>query len=102
MYAHSRISSTDRSHALVGVVGLTTAIMIQERGDLQVTIVAENLPSDPKSIRYTSYWAVRAPRLLAVYELKHGTQGADHVSRAGEDLRQQSMWQDREAALLFF
>jgi hypothetical protein len=41
-------------------VGLTTALMIQEKGDYQVTIIAETLPSDPKSIRYTSQWAVSA------------------------------------------
>ena len=42
----------------VGVVGLTTALKIQETGDYQVTIVAEVLPSDPKTIKYTSQWAV--------------------------------------------
>jgi D-aspartate oxidase len=42
-----------------GVVGLTTAIRIQERGGFQVTIVAETLPGDPKTIHYTSIWAVR-------------------------------------------
>lgn len=41
-----------------GVVGLTTAVAIQEKGGYAVTIVAETLPSDPKSIRYTSVWAV--------------------------------------------
>ncbi|KAM6492539.1 nucleotide-binding domain containing protein [Amanita muscaria] len=40
-----------------GVIGLTTAIVIQEKGDYNVTIVAEHLPSDPKSIKYTSHWA---------------------------------------------
>ncbi|KIL55829.1 hypothetical protein M378DRAFT_173288 [Amanita muscaria Koide BX008] len=40
-----------------GVIGLTTAIAIQEKGDYNVTIVAEHLPSDPKSIKYTSHWA---------------------------------------------
>ncbi|TFK49356.1 D-aspartate oxidase [Heliocybe sulcata] len=51
-----------------GVIGLTTALKIQEKGGYQVTIVAETLPSDPKTIRYTSHWA-----------------GAHHVSLAGED-----------------
>lgn len=41
-----------------GVVGLTTALKIQEQGTYRVTIVAENFPTDPKSIRYTSHWAV--------------------------------------------
>ncbi|KAL0576846.1 hypothetical protein V5O48_005143 [Marasmius crinis-equi] len=40
-----------------GVVGLTTAISIQERGGYAVSIVAETLPTDPKSIRYASHWA---------------------------------------------
>ncbi|KZT28066.1 D-amino-acid oxidase [Neolentinus lepideus HHB14362 ss-1] len=51
-----------------GVIGLTTAVKIQEQRGYQVTIIAETLPSDPKSIRYTSHWA-----------------GAHHVSLAGED-----------------
>lgn len=42
----------------IGVVGLTTAVKIQEKGGYQVTIVAETFPSDPKTIRYTSLWAV--------------------------------------------
>ena len=42
-----------------GVVGLTTALRLQETGRYQVTIVAEFIPSDPKSIKYTSQWAVR-------------------------------------------
>lgn len=42
-----------------GVIGLTTALRLQETGKYQVTIVAEFIPSDPKSIKYTSQWAVR-------------------------------------------
>ena len=41
-----------------GVMGLTTAVKIQERGGYHVTLVAETFPSDPKTIRYTSLWAV--------------------------------------------
>ncbi|KAF8670703.1 FAD dependent oxidoreductase [Rhizoctonia solani] len=59
-----------------GVVGLSTAIRIQELGHT-VTIVAECLPGDKKSIDFTSPWA-----------------GAHHVSLAGGDMRQQGM--DRE------
>ncbi|EJC98787.1 D-aspartate oxidase [Fomitiporia mediterranea MF3/22] len=59
-----------------GVIGLSTAIRILEKGD-PVTIVAEVFPDDAKSIRYTSWWA-----------------GAHHVSLAGDDGRQQKM--DRE------
>ncbi|KAF9003357.1 D-aspartate oxidase [Cyathus striatus] len=40
-----------------GVVGLTTALRIQEQGRYKVTIVADVLPSDPQSIKYTSQWA---------------------------------------------
>ncbi|KAJ7442514.1 D-amino-acid oxidase [Mycena galericulata] len=60
-----------------GVVGLTTALRVQEKGGYQVTIVAEILPSDPKNIKYTSHWA-----------------GAHHVSLAGPDTRQQKMDQE--------
>jgi len=57
-----------------GVVGLTTALKIQEQGTYRVTIVAETFPTDPKSSRYTSHWA-----------------GAHHVSHACDDQRQRSM-----------
>ncbi|KDR68349.1 hypothetical protein GALMADRAFT_272579 [Galerina marginata CBS 339.88] len=40
-----------------GVAGLTTALKIQEKGIYQVEIIAEVLPSDPKTIKYTSHWA---------------------------------------------
>ena len=42
-----------------GVVGLSTAIRIQEHGGYHVTVIGETIPGDPKSIRYTSPWAVR-------------------------------------------
>ncbi|KAJ7070310.1 hypothetical protein B0H15DRAFT_968671, partial [Mycena belliarum] len=60
-----------------GVVGLTTAVRIQEKGGYHVSIVAEILPSDPKTIKYTSHWA-----------------GAHHVSLAGPNARQQKMDQE--------
>ena len=41
-----------------GVVGLTTALNIQLQGNYSVTIIAEIMPSDPSSIKYTSRWAV--------------------------------------------
>jgi glycine/D-amino acid oxidase-like deaminating enzyme len=44
---------------LAGVVGLSTAIKIQEHGGYHVTVIGETIPGDPKSIRYTSPWAVR-------------------------------------------
>ncbi|KAH9036564.1 nucleotide-binding domain-containing protein [Lactarius hengduanensis] len=52
-----------------GVIGLSTAIKVQERGDYFVTILAETFPTDSKCIKYTSHWA-----------------GAHHVSTAGADL----------------
>ena len=39
-------------------MGLSTAIKVQEHGGYRVTVVAEIVPGDPKSIRYTSSWAV--------------------------------------------
>ncbi|KAL5519430.1 hypothetical protein ACEPAH_1113 [Sanghuangporus vaninii] len=59
-----------------GVVGLSTALKIQEKG-YPVTIVAETFPDDKKNIRYTSPWA-----------------GAHHVSFAHGDEKQQKI--DRE------
>ncbi|KAG8868896.1 hypothetical protein FRB98_003161 [Tulasnella sp. 332] len=59
-----------------GVIGLSTAIIAQEAGHT-VTIVADCLPEDTKSIYYTSPWA-----------------GAHHVSFAENDQDQLNM--DRE------
>jgi hypothetical protein len=42
----------------LGVIGLTTALKIQEQGVYQVTIIADVLPNDTKNIKYTSQWAV--------------------------------------------
>ncbi|KAJ7267954.1 hypothetical protein C8J57DRAFT_1228564 [Mycena rebaudengoi] len=42
---------------VIGVIGLTTAIKLQEKGGYQVTILAEVFASDPPSPRYTSHWA---------------------------------------------
>ncbi|KAG9076182.1 hypothetical protein FRC06_009653, partial [Ceratobasidium sp. 370] len=58
-----------------GVVGLSTALRIQELGH-KVTIIAEHLPGDKKNIEYTSPWA-----------------GAHHVSLAGDDY---ALGMDRE------
>ncbi|KAI9460822.1 hypothetical protein HD554DRAFT_2206826 [Boletus coccyginus] len=68
-----------------GVVGLSTAIRVQETGKYNVAIIAETFPTDPRTIRYTSHWA-----------------GAHHVSQAFGDARQkaldketfETMWQD--------
>ncbi|KAH6909426.1 D-amino-acid oxidase [Coprinopsis sp. MPI-PUGE-AT-0042] len=40
-----------------GVIGLTTALKLQEEG-YRVTIIAEIFPTDPKNAKYTSHWAV--------------------------------------------
>jgi hypothetical protein len=42
----------------IGVIGLTTAIVLQEKGDYRVTIVADIFPGDERNSRYTSNWAV--------------------------------------------
>ncbi|KAI0336691.1 D-amino-acid oxidase [Cubamyces sp. BRFM 1775] len=60
-----------------GVVGLTTALKIQEKGGYRVTIIADTFPTDAKTIKYTSLWA-----------------GAHHVSHAAEDAKQMAI--DRE------
>ena len=51
------------------MVGLTTALRIQERGNYDVTILAEVLPDDPKTIRYTSQWAVSASLFATNFSL---------------------------------
>ncbi|KAF9260122.1 nucleotide-binding domain-containing protein [Marasmius fiardii PR-910] len=74
------MTSSQVKHVIVlgaGVVGLTTALSIQERGGYGVSIVAEALPTDPKSIKYTSHWA-----------------GAHHVSHARWEPRQTKIDQD--------
>ncbi|KAJ7230167.1 hypothetical protein GGX14DRAFT_384128 [Mycena pura] len=40
-----------------GVIGLTTAIQLLERGGYEVTIVAEICPTDHPHPHYTSHWA---------------------------------------------
>ncbi|RDB30564.1 D-amino-acid oxidase [Hypsizygus marmoreus] len=57
-----------------GVIGLTAAVKIQEHGGYQVTVLAEVLPTDDKSIRYSSQWA-----------------GAHHVLNISEESRQHEM-----------
>jgi D-amino-acid oxidase len=46
-----------------GVIGLTSALKVQEAfNEANVCIVAESFPGDPKSIKYTSLWAVGSRR----------------------------------------
>ncbi|KAJ6562300.1 D-amino-acid oxidase [Mycena capillaripes] len=67
-----------------GVSGLTTAIKLQEKGQYQVTIVAEIWPTDHPSPHYTSHWA-----------------GGHHCTAAdSDDLRQQKM--DTETFRVFW
>ncbi|KAF9527454.1 D-amino-acid oxidase [Crepidotus variabilis] len=40
-----------------GVIGLTTALRLQESNDYQVEVLAELFPTDLKNINYTSQWA---------------------------------------------
>ena len=75
------------------MIGLTTALKLQEMG-YKVTIIAECRPGDEKSARYTSPWAVRSisSALTLNRTVIYSTQGAHHVSLAGNDLRQQSIF----------
>ncbi|KAE9396463.1 nucleotide-binding domain-containing protein [Gymnopus androsaceus JB14] len=55
-------STTQKKEIIVvgaGVIGLTTAIKIQEEkgSEYHVTIIAETFPTDPRTIKYTSFWA---------------------------------------------
>jgi hypothetical protein len=77
---------------ITGVVGLTTAVKIQEHGGYQVTIISEVLPTDAKTIKYTSHWAVSLDINGAIYIYINPTlyQGAHHVLNVTEDERQQS------------
>ncbi|KAJ3496515.1 hypothetical protein NLJ89_g10475 [Agrocybe chaxingu] len=40
-----------------GVIGLTTALRILEKGGYEVEIIAQTFSTDPKCINYTSHWA---------------------------------------------
>ena len=74
-----------------GVVGLSTAIRVQETGRYNVTIVAETFPTDPRTIRYTSHWAVSVLQSISndrVVLFSSPLQGAHHVSQAFGDARQ--------------
>ncbi|KJA26857.1 hypothetical protein HYPSUDRAFT_180414 [Hypholoma sublateritium FD-334 SS-4] len=57
-----------------GVIGLTTALKIQEEEGYNVTILAEQFPTDPKTVKYASLSA-----------------GAHHVSVAGADPAQRDI-----------
>lgn len=53
-----RSSDLFRTTLNEGVIGLSTALNIQEKGH-SVTIIGKHLPGDEKHIEYTSPWAVR-------------------------------------------
>ncbi|ETW75833.1 hypothetical protein HETIRDRAFT_239418, partial [Heterobasidion irregulare TC 32-1] len=57
-----------------GIIGITTALKIQERGEYDVSIIAETFPTDEKTIKYTSHWA-----------------GAHHVMAITGDPQQQKL-----------
>ncbi|KAF8970431.1 D-amino-acid oxidase [Flammula alnicola] len=57
-----------------GVIGLTTALKIQQKGGYKVTILAEQFPIDPKTVKYASLSA-----------------GAHHVSVAGAEISQRNI-----------
>ncbi|KAH9477468.1 D-amino-acid oxidase [Psilocybe cubensis] len=57
-----------------GVIGLTTALKIQQKGGYQVTVIAQDFPTDPKTVTYASLSA-----------------GAHHVSVAGDDVAQRKI-----------
>lgn len=88
---------------ILGVIGLTTALKIQEQGGYQVTIIAEVIPSDAKTIKYTSHWAVSSSRnsILWTYRFWNRSdplKGAHHVFNIRKDQRQysslsNSIWQ---------
>ncbi|KAJ3981775.1 hypothetical protein F5890DRAFT_1533481 [Lentinula detonsa] len=72
-------SSSEKKEIIVlgaGVIGLTTAIKIQEAkgSEYNVTIIAETFPTDPRTIKYTSFWA-----------------GAQYVATRTEDLNLRRM-----------
>lgn len=74
------------NNVVQGVIGLTTAIKIQERGGYRVTVVADTLPSDPKSAKYTSHWAVSTLLyLLQYFILNDPRKGAQHVAGTNDE-----------------
>lgn len=76
------------------MVGLSTAIRLQETGKYSVTIVAEIFPTDSRTIRYTSHWAASVLQLIVsdrVVLINFLLQGAHHVSHALGDMRQKGM-----------
>ena len=70
------------------MVGLSTAIRIQEKSGYRVTIVAQTFPTDPRTIHYTSHWAVSTGVISEVTLINWDEQGAHHVSHAFGDKRQ--------------
>jgi len=74
-----------------GVIGLSTAIRLQEKENYVVSIVAETFPTDPKCIKYCSHWAVSLSCSSDAFSSLSTTQGAHHVCAAAvDDLQQQS------------
>ncbi len=53
----------------IGVIGLTTALKMQEEGGYSVTILAEQFPTDPKTVKYASLSAVSLTENMLVSEV---------------------------------
>lgn len=55
------------------MIGLTTALKIQQEEGYNVTILAEQFPTDPKTVKYASLSAVSlAGNMLAFWALISG------------------------------
>ncbi|KAG5643697.1 hypothetical protein DXG03_009746 [Asterophora parasitica] len=79
------MGAEDRKNVVVlgaGVVGLTTAVKIQELGGFNVSIVADVLPTDEKTTKYTSFWAMDLETFKVMWELSEpGTETAKYFMR---------------------
>ncbi|KAJ7161788.1 D-amino-acid oxidase [Mycena crocata] len=56
-----------------GVVGLSTAIRAQEEG-YNVVLLADVFPTDPKTVKYTSFWAGAIQRIGRTLSTEQGRQ----------------------------
>ena len=73
------VLATSLSVDALGVVGLTAALKIQLHGNYRVTVISEIIPSDSKSIKYTSRWAVGLHSTTNYHVELILLQGAHHV-----------------------
>ncbi|EED78494.1 predicted protein [Postia placenta Mad-698-R] len=83
------LSNSFKNIVVVGA-GLTTALLIQEKGGYEVTVVAETLPSDPKTyVHCMLYWRERKCLTGGL-----NFQGAYHVIYRGSDERERKIQND--------